>query len=106
MPIVPLTDSIFDDIVDEAKAIARGDPPRGRVHHVAVPAPVDVRAIRAKLGLTQLEFASRFGFTVRAVQHWEQGTRQPEGPARVLIALIEVDHKTISRLLKRAGLAA
>ena len=40
----------------------------------------DVKAIRKKLKLSQAEFASRFGFSVRTVQQWEQGARFPTGP--------------------------
>ena len=37
----------------------------------------DVSAIRQKLGLSQSEFAERFGFSIRTIREWEQGT----GPA-------------------------
>jgi putative transcriptional regulator len=49
---------------------------------------VDVKAIRAKLGLTQAQFAGRFGFNVNTLRHWEQGLRQPEGPARAYLLVI------------------
>lgn len=46
-----------------------------------VPPKVDVRAIRAKLGLTQEEFAARFGFSVDTLRQWEQGRQRPENSA-------------------------
>jgi putative transcriptional regulator len=52
------------------------------------PAAVDVRAIRARTGLSQPQFARRFGFSVAAVRDWEQGRRQPEAAARVLLLVI------------------
>jgi putative transcriptional regulator len=102
---VPISDSDFDEMVDEARAIRVNGVTEQRVHTIAIPESVDVAAIRAELGLTQAEFAARFGFGIRAVHQWEQGTRRPAGPARVLLALIAADSKAISRLLKKAGLA-
>jgi putative transcriptional regulator len=45
------------------------------------PSPDQVRALRARLGLTQAQFARRFGFTLDTVQQYEQGRRRPSGPA-------------------------
>jgi hypothetical protein len=50
-----------------------------------VPA-VDVRKLRRGLGLSQAQFATRFGFSLDSNQNWEQGHRQPEGPARTLLS--------------------
>jgi putative transcriptional regulator len=73
--------------LEEALSYAQGAAEVGdfRVH---VPATVDVKAIRAKLGLTQAQFAGRFGFNVNTLRHWEQGLRQPEGPARAYLLVI------------------
>lgn len=50
----------------------------------------DPREVRRELGLTQRELADRIGVTVKAVQHWEQGIRQPSGSSeRALESLIE-----------------
>jgi putative transcriptional regulator len=39
---------------------------------------LDVAAMRARLGLTQDQFAARFGFSVATLRHWERGDR-PSG---------------------------
>ena len=57
----------------------------------------DVRAIRRKLGLSQKEFAGRFGFSVRTVQEWEQGRAVPDRPARILLRVIEQSPKAVER---------
>ena len=101
----PITDTMFDELVEEARDIRKRGLTGQRVHRVAVPDEVDVAAVREQLGLTQAEFAARFGFGLRAVQQWEQGKRRPEGPARVLIAMTAADHKAVGRLLVKAGLA-
>lgn len=54
----------------------------------SAPGTVDVRAIRARTGLSQPDFAKRFGFNISAVREWEQGRRQPEAAARVLLLVI------------------
>ena len=41
-------------------------------------APIDVKAVRTALGLTQDQFALRFGLEVDALRNWEQGRRQPD----------------------------
>ena len=70
----------------EALAFARGE----RVGYVVhVPESVDVRSVRAKLGLSQSAFAARFGFDLATIRNWEQGRRRPEGPARLLLKMIE-----------------
>ena len=53
--------------------------------------PVNVKSIREKTGLTQQEFAQSFGFSLSTLRNWEQGAREPDGSARVLLKLIEND---------------
>ena len=72
----------------EALAHAQGDKIGAVVHEVRVPEP-DVAVIRARTGLSQRNFARSIGVAVGTLQGWEQGRRRPEGPARVLLALIE-----------------
>jgi putative transcriptional regulator len=73
--------------LEEALAHAGGKETSARVRKVRIPEP-DVAAIRAKSGLSQAEFARSIGVAVGTLQGWEQGRRRPEGPARVLLALI------------------
>jgi putative transcriptional regulator len=91
----------FDKIkarLEDAIAIARGeaDP---RAYRVRVPAEVDVKAIRRKLGMTQAEFAAAFGFGLDAVQNWEQGRRRPEGAARAFLKVIDREPDAVRRAL-------
>ena len=64
-----------------------------------VPREVDVAAIRRRLGLSQAEFASRFGFKLDAVQNWEQGRRRPDGAARAFLRVIEREPDAVQRAL-------
>jgi len=60
---------------------------------------VDVKAIRAKLKLSQGAFAERFGFSVATVQDWEQRRRSPEASARVLLTVIDREPEAVQRAL-------
>ncbi|HVC43774.1 MAG TPA: helix-turn-helix domain-containing protein [Candidatus Binataceae bacterium] len=59
----------------------------------------DVKAIRKKMKVSQAEFASRFGFSVRTVQQWEQGRAVPDRPARILLRVIEQSPRAVERAL-------
>jgi len=48
----------------------------------------DVKLIRKRLGMTQIEFASRFEFPIGTLRSWEQRKRSPTGSARVLLMVI------------------
>ncbi len=58
-----------------------------------------IKKIRADLGLSQSVFASIFGVTTSAVQHWEQGLRAMTAPACRLLDLIEKDPDTVFGLI-------
>ncbi len=64
-----------------------------------IPNEVNVRAIRERTGLTQEEFARRFGFSHRSLEQWEQGRRQPEGAARAYLTVIDRAPKAVERAL-------
>jgi putative transcriptional regulator len=49
---------------------------------------VDVRATRQLTGLSQAKFAELLGIELSTVRNWEQGRRQPTGPARALLRAI------------------
>jgi len=48
-----------------------------------------VISARTKSGLSQAEFAKLLGVSVRTLQEWEQGRRQPSGAAKTLISIAE-----------------
>jgi DNA-binding transcriptional regulator YiaG len=56
---------------------------------IASPPSVDVRAIRKNLGLSQADFAARFGLELDTIRDWEQGRYAPDRAAVVLLAVIE-----------------
>ena len=70
-----------------------------------VPLLIYVKTLRSNLGLSQREFAERYGFSAAAIRNWEQGLREPEGPARTLLALIERNPRLIESELKKLRVA-
>ncbi len=51
----------------------------------------EVKAIRAKTGLSQSRFATVIGVSKRTLENWEQGRRHPTGPARALLKIVDAD---------------
>lgn len=83
----------------DALAYAQGEHERGQAHRVTVPDVLDVKAIRQRQGLTQAAFAERYGFALNSIRNWEQGRRRPEGPARLLLVLIDREPEAVQRAL-------
>jgi putative transcriptional regulator len=93
----PAGGSEFLEAMQQAADIMLSKIQPARVWHP--PAAVDVRAIRANTGLSQTQFARRFGFTPSAVREWEQGRRQPEAAARVLLLVIANRPEVVDEVL-------
>ena len=92
----------FDKIMtglEDALAYADGDTTRATVHRIELH-EVDVTELRKRLGLSQDRFAATFGFSVKTVRNWEQGVRHPEGPARILLQVIERELEAVLRALR------
>ncbi len=73
-------------------------PRRAPIRPVEVATP-DVPAIRARTGLSQADFAKSIGVKRATLLNWEQKRRVPDGPAQVLLALIEKDPGIVQRVL-------
>jgi len=61
----------------------------------------NVSEIRAKFGISQEEFASRFGLSLRTLQQWEQKRRAPDGPAKLLLRIIENEPAIVEQIAHR-----
>ena len=76
----------------------------GAVEVFEAPAAVDVGKIREQTGLSQLEFANRYGFNLRSLQDWEQRRRTPDSAARAYLVVIAHDPQGVAEaLLRRAS---
>lgn len=84
----------------EAEAHARGEMPEGMSVHV--PETVDVAAIRKRTGKAQPAFAASIGVPLSTLRQWEHQRRQPQGPARVLLAMLEKNPHLVEETLGAA----
>ena len=60
-----------------------------------------VRAIRERTSLSQSEFASLIGVSVKTLQNWEQDRRSPAGPAAALLRIIAQEPEVAVRAIHR-----
>ena len=64
--------------------------------------PVDVKALRKRMAMTQVQFAQTYHLPVGTLRDWEQARRQPDAPARALLTIIERDPVAAEKLLAGA----
>jgi putative transcriptional regulator len=105
---------ILSALTDIAETLEAGIPLEGKyvVHRVEIPEPAsygakEVKALRAKLGVSQAIFARLIGASTVLVQKWEGGTRNPDGMARRLFDGIQANPKewfeTLTMSHRKAG---
>jgi len=93
----------FDNLVEGLRDVAAWHKGKREGFVAHVPAVVDVQAIRKAHKQTQEAFARTYGFSVASVRDWEQGRRQPERAARILLAMIAKEPQTVKRVMKGMG---
>lgn len=80
-----MNNELFEELLESVREggdILRGEKQPARRFEIESP---DVKAIRARFGLSQSEFAALLGISVKTLQNWEQGRRTPHGAARILL---------------------
>ena len=63
------------------------------------PKPIDVKAIRKQVKMSQAQFSRAYGISKRALQEWEQGGRQPDSAARAYLTVIAKEPAVVRRAL-------
>lgn len=99
---------------EEVEAAARADPdaqPLSDEELMRLRRVPNVKAMRERIGLTQKEFAKVYRLALGTVRDWEQGRTRPEGPASVLLSVINrfpfvVAEALSAQLVERAGVPA
>jgi putative transcriptional regulator len=98
-----MKEEMFKELLEsvrQAGAIKRGEMEPSRVFEAESP---DVKSIRAKLGVSQTEFASLLGISVRTLENWEQKRRIPKGPARVLLEVAAAHPDAVWDVVRHAS---
>ena len=91
--------ALFESLMQslkEATAIRRGELALGRVTEISSP---DVKSVRARVGLSQSEFAQLIGVKVATLRNWEQHRRQPTGAAAALLMIVDKEPEAALRAL-------
>ena len=89
--------------LEQAVAWSRGEEVPVQVRLVRIP-DVDVRKLRQRMGLSQTQFATKFGFPPATLRNWEQGRVRPDAPTRVLLAVIAKHPESIEDVLNNPRL--
>lgn len=84
---------------EEALAYAKGEKKGAKTYQVKIPKKINVGAIRDKLHMSQSVFAACFGFSIRTIEKWEQGVRQPAGAARAYLIVIDRNPEAVRKAL-------
>jgi putative transcriptional regulator len=82
--------------VTQMDEIVRGERQPSREFHIDALA---VKEIRRATGLSQAKFASIVDVQVGTLRNWEQGRREPTGPAKALLRAISKDPKHVLEAL-------
>ncbi len=82
--------------IQQAGEIRKGLRKPSRVFYYAQP---NVKSIRERLGLTQASFAALMGVSSRTLQNWEQGRREPDGPAKALLRVVDREPQAVLQAL-------
>jgi len=80
---------IGEELLQSVRQMKKGR--KGKVHS-------PVAQARRKVGLSQGQFAALLGVSVRTLQDWEQGRRQPSGAARTLLKIAETRPEVLREL--------
>lgn len=91
---------VFNGILAGLKEVLAHHRGEIKLNSYFVPNPVDVKAIRGKLRLSQSEFCERYGFPIRTLQDWELGRNQPSGPICCYLLVIEQEPKKVEKILR------
>ena len=94
--------ALFEGLVASVKEAGRIHRGEAKASRTFVFKPEDVRRTRAKLRKSQSEFAQMIGVSVSTLQNWEQGRRQPEGPARALLVVAAKAPEVVAKALADA----
>lgn len=90
-----MNDKDFQKLVKSVKQMGSIMKGEDIPHRRTVLSTVDVKELRERIGLTQNEFSGMIGVSIKTLQNWEQGRREPEGPAKALLRVVEREPQAV-----------
>ena len=94
-----MKESAFNELIESVKQAGDIRSGKRKPSRVTRLSPPNVKSIRRKLHVTQNEFAHLIGVSVDTLQNWEQGRREPKGPARALLTVASKNPKAVLEAL-------
>ena len=92
--------ALFQELIEsvaQAGEIRKRRMAPSRVFHYE---PLDVKRIRGNLHVSQSQFALMIGVSKSTLQNWEQGRREPDGPAKALLRVVEKQPQAVLAALR------
>jgi len=89
------------DLIRGARQILAHVERRKVMKEYTLPVPIDVKRIRAKVGMSQAEFADAFCLNRRTLQQWEQGKASPDLAVRAYLTVIERNPDVVKAALRQ-----
>ncbi len=89
---------IGNEILESIREIQRHNAGEIELRTTELTPPSPPREIRMKLNLSQSAFAGLMGVSIRTLQDWEQGRREPQGPALALLRIAEQHPEVFNEL--------
>jgi putative transcriptional regulator len=84
---------LFNQLVESMRQMDEIVLGKRKPSRVFMYSPMEVRKIRQSTGLSQVKFAEVIEVGVGTLRNWEQGRRDPTGPAKALLKVIKNDPK-------------
>ena len=95
-----MKNELFTELVEsieEAGRIRKGTAKPSRIFSYR---PVDIKRIRNRLHVSQSQFSLMIGVSKSTLQNWEQGRREPEGPAKALLRIVDKQPQAVLEALQ------
>ncbi len=95
-----MDDKLFKELdanLKEAVKVAEGTSAPTSVYVILTPA--DIKAIRARVKMSQAVFARSFQLSLDTIKGWEQGKRKPDAAAANYLRMIRADPEHVKRAL-------
>jgi putative transcriptional regulator len=90
----------FENLMDSVKEAGKIKQGKSKPSRTFQYDPLDIKSIRKKLNVSQSQFAFMIGVSVNTLQNWEQGRREPGGPAKALLKVASKNPNAVMKALQ------
>ena len=95
-----MKNDLFSELVDSIKEAGKIKKGLVKPSRVFTYRPVDIKRIRGRLDISQAQFALMIGVSKSTLQNWEQGRREPDGPAKALLRVVDKQPAAVLQALR------